>query len=266
MQTFMWALGLVCNVSSRDCLFKQVTYVSRSHLEFNVSLCWRILHASFDMREYFAKIWTRKCKNLQIKPSIPLGYGQMQMLFLQRFPRIFNPSSAYLVKCRTLTVLKVFWELKRLVTSSSEELQLQTNWQPITLHSVSPQSWCVVTHECLCPWWKGANKLEAVGKDYNYIKQPFQIFLRKHDPVNGIDVLSCSDTPSQSVNWPVWQEVSGQHHYPLPLATTCYLWRCHTCYTWWPMTHACLGLIRKLIRITLQLTCWPGYQLLHISS
>ncbi len=45
--------------------------------------------------------------------------------------------------------------------------------------------------------------LETVSQDQSHIKQAFQISLKKRDPVNSIDVLSCPEAPSGSVSWPV---------------------------------------------------------------
>lgn len=62
MQTFIWALGSNCNFSSRVCLLKQVTYVSRSYSGLNTRHPRRGLQVCFDMRGYFGKVWMRKCK------------------------------------------------------------------------------------------------------------------------------------------------------------------------------------------------------------
>ena len=73
MQTFTWALRRVCNFSSRVCLFKQVTYVSRAHWGLNTPHSRRGLHISFDTRGYIGNV------NLQIKLYFLLGYGRFDV-------------------------------------------------------------------------------------------------------------------------------------------------------------------------------------------
>lgn len=109
---------------------------------------------------------------------------------------------------------QAFWGLGRLVTLLlwgataagawqskilSHRRFLWTSWGKPTC----PPTWRVATHGRLGRWWKRVNKLETVSQDQSHIKQAFRISLKKHDPINSIDALSCPDIPSGSMSWPV---------------------------------------------------------------